>query len=373
MLGAAADRGYNAVMSEDMSLDSRIIRLLDANFNRAREALRVLEDAARFLLDDPQLSAVAKNLRHRLGAAVLSLPSAGRFSLERDTPGDVGTSLTAAGEQQRSTAIDVVNAAFGRLSEALRTLEEYSKILASRAPSPDSRLPTPDSLFKQLRYDTYTLHAALIRRLNPKSALSRLRLCVVITEEFCRGPWLPVAEQAIAGGANCLILHEPHLNDSALLQRSKAMAALCHRYDALFLMHGRPDIAALAGADGLHLDQADLPLAAARRILGPEAIVGLSVHTREQILLASGESPDYIAVGPAFSPTSGSQIQAADVELVRQVGSQVRIPLIATGDITPGNIADLLAAGAQAVAVCQTVISQPDVKAAAAALVAPMQ
>ncbi len=181
-------------MDENHLKGIRLARLLDAGFNRAREAVRVLEDAARFLLDDAALTETAKDLRHRLTAAALSLPVAGSFSLLRDTPGDVGTTMTAAGERHRTRPIDVVNAAFGRLSEALRTLEEYSKVLA----------PAVAAQFKQIRYEAYTLHTRLVRRMQPKAGLDALRLHVLVTADLCRSDWMATAEAALAGGADCL-------------------------------------------------------------------------------------------------------------------------------------------------------------------------
>jgi thiamine-phosphate pyrophosphorylase len=344
-------------MNESVSSTIRLARLLDASFNRAREAARVLEDAARFLLDDAGLTEAAKGLRHRLSAAALALPVAGQFSLHRDTPGDVGTDMTTPAESLRAAPASVVGSAFGRLSEALRSLEEYSKLLD----------PAAGAAFKQLRYDAYTLHTRLMRRLQPKPALGALRLYVLITADLCRGDWLAVAESALAGGADALQLREKALADGELLRRARALADLCHRHDALFILNDRPDIAVLAGADGVHLGQEDLPIAAARRILGHDAIIGKSTFTLEQALAAAKEGADYIAVGPIFPTATKPQEPVAGLEALRQVASRLNLPPVAIGGITPDNAPAVLAAGAQALAVCQAVIAQPDPKAAAAA------
>jgi thiamine-phosphate pyrophosphorylase len=251
----------------------------------------------------------------------------------------------------------VIGSAFGRLSEALRTLEEYSKLLD----------PAAAAHFKQLRYDAYTLHARLTRRLQPRPALARLRLYVLITAGLCYGDWLSVAESALAGGADALQLREKSLPDAELLRRAQTLAALCHRHDALFLLNDRPDIAVLSGADGVHVGQDDLPVAAARRILGPDLIIGKSTHTLEQALAAAAEGPDYIAVGPIFPTATKPHSHVAGPETLRQVAAHIKLPLVAIGGITPGNARDILTAGAQVLAVCHAVIAQPDAKAAAAA------
>ena len=345
-------------MDENQLPTIRLVRLLDANFNRAREALRVLEDAARFLLDDTALTEAAKALRHQVSTTARNLPVAGGFSLHRDTPGDVGTGMTATGEELRAGPIDVINAAFGRLSEALRALEEYSKLLS----------PAAAWQFKQSRYGAYTLHTKLMRRLRPKEGLAQLRLCVLITADLCRGDWLAVAEAALAGGADCLQLKEEGLEDGELLGRARMLADLCHRHDALLLVNDRPDIAVLAGADGVHVCQDGLPVEAVRRIVGPEAIIGKGTHSLEQALAAAAEGADYVAVGPMFPSAASPQDCIAGPDTLRQAAARVKVPLVGIGGITSDNVCEIASAGAQAVAVCRAVVAQPDPKAAAAAL-----
>jgi len=345
-------------MSENAPHSAKVVRLLDANFNRAREAIRLLEDAARFLLDDPALAEKAKDMRHRLTAAAMSLPVASRFCSARDTPGDVGTALTAPPEQHRPAPADVVDAAAGRLSEALRALEEYAKLFDAEAAS----------RFEQLRYESYELHKRLALRLRPRTAVSRIRLYVLVTAELCRGDFLHVAESALAGGADCLQLREKDLPDAELLERARALVGLCRRYDALCIINDRPDIAFLAGADGVHLGQDDLPVPAARKIVGAGAIIGKSTHSLAQALEAAAEGPDYVAVGPMFASATKPQEHIAGLATLREVADRVRLPLVAIGGITPDSAGEVLAAGAQAVAVCQAVIGRTDPKSAAASL-----
>src|SRR5213595_3520033 len=107
-------------------MEPRILRILDANLNRAREALRVIEDYARFALDDQAACGAVKQLRHDLSAATCNL--AGEAILHRDTPGDVGAAAKATAELSRDDLAHVVTAAGKRLGEALRTIEEYLKI-----------------------------------------------------------------------------------------------------------------------------------------------------------------------------------------------------------------------------------------------------
>jgi len=341
----------------DAAFDPAVARLIDANFNRAREAIRVLEDAARFILDDAPLTERAKGLRHDLTAAVRSLPQADRMIVFRDTPADVGTAITHDAEQHRAGTLTVVDAAAGRLTEALRALAEYGKLLD----------PAVAERIEQIRYAAYDLHKALTLRLRPKATWQRVRLYVLITEELCSGDWLEVARAAIEGGADCLQLREKHLSDAELLRRARKLADLCHAHGVLCIVNDRPDIARLAGADGVHLGQDDLPVREARKVVGPDAIIGKSTHNLDQALAAAAESPDYIAVGPMFASATKPQEHIAGPATLGEVTEKLNLPVVAIGGITPENLEQVLQAGAKCVAVCQAVIAQPDPAAAAAA------
>src|SRR5690606_36024550 len=141
--------------------------------NRAREALRMLEDIARFHLDDRDLTAKAKSLRHELREALDRFPP-GWLVANRDTTGDVGTELSTPAESVRRDLLDVTIAAGKRASEALRVLEEASKVVdADRASS-----------FESLRYRTYELDRVLLQRLGSGRA-RQWRLCLLLTESLC--------------------------------------------------------------------------------------------------------------------------------------------------------------------------------------------
>ena len=131
---------------------SAILRMLDANLNRAREALRVMEDAARFALDEAGLVEEFKKLRHELRAAIddLQLP-AGVIEFNRDIAGDVGTTISTAAEMQRTDLLDVVLAAGKRLGESLRVIEETCKTID----------PNVARQVESLRYRAYVLEQKL--------------------------------------------------------------------------------------------------------------------------------------------------------------------------------------------------------------------
>jgi len=319
-----------------------VTRILDANANRAREALRVMEEAARFLLDDAELSGALKTMRHELADALSRIPG---LEAWRNTPGDVGASLSTPREQQRESVAQVVTAAGKRLSEALRTLEEYGK--------------TTDGDFagriEQLRYRGYDIEHRLALALG-SGARKQWKLCVLITESLCtHHPWLDVAKMCIDHGADCVQLREKDMDAGELLARTRQLVGLAHAQHVSVIVNDRPDVALLAGADGVHLGQSDLPCAEARRIIGGQGLIGVSTHEMAHAETALRDGADYCGVGPMFATTTKHKPQRAGPEYLKQYRQWDMLPHLAIGGVTPDNINELVEAGALGVAVSSCV------------------
>lgn len=337
-----------------------LLRILDANLNRAREGLRVVEEHARFGLNDAGLSAQLKQLRHDL--EVLTRPLAQQAIVHRDTPGDVGTTLSTSGETSRASASDVVRANASRVGEALRAIEEYAKPLdagVSRG-------------VEAVRYRFYELERLLASRLKPSGKLASVRLMVIVTESVCRRPWLKAASEALAGGAGCLQLREKSIDGRDLLARARAMVELCRKHDAVAIINDRPDIAVLSGADGVHVGQTDLPAREARRIVGRDAILGVSTHSVADAERARDEGADYIGVGPVYRSTTKPRAFVLGVDGARQVIASAGVPTFAIAGIHVGNIHEVMPTGCTGVAVSSTVLSSDDPRRASSELIAAM-
>ncbi|MDO8793561.1 MAG: thiamine phosphate synthase [Vicinamibacterales bacterium] len=360
-----------------------------------------MEEYARFVLDDAALTEAIKTERHRLSSAVgdctgqqdqppnaqspnrpiaktpQSTPlSHGRGSetdppesplgkgggdslvAYRDIVGDVGREATTPSEFQRADAGEVVAAATKRMSEALRAIEEYGKTI-----NPDFAAG-----IERLRYRGYELERRLFATVRARQRFGAVRLYVIITESLCHGDWYETAEAALHCGVDCLQLREKELPDRQLLDRAKRLAALCRDRGAIFIVNDRPDIALAAGAHGVHLGQADLPVSAARRMLPARYIIGVSTHTIEQADAAIADAPDYIAVGPMFDSPTKPQKLIAGPELLATVRARTSLPLVAIGGIDPANVRSVLDAAPCGICVCRAVISQADVTGAIAGL-----
>jgi len=334
-----------------------VYRILDANFNRAREALRVAEDCGRFALNDPAITAMAKNLRSDL-AEILQVMPAAEFLVSRDTPGDIGTEISSPTETKRGGLADVVTAACKRLTEALRTIEEYGKLVA----------PEKVLQIERMRYNGYTLEQRVVGRLMVARRLAEGKLYVLVSTHLCAGSLRETARAAIAGGADVIQLRDKKTPDDELLASAAEMRELTDETGRIFIMNDRPDIAAIVGADGVHLGQHDLPIAETRRLLRPGAVVGRSTHSLVQARAAVNEGADYISVGPIFETDTKDAGPVVGIDLLKEVAETVGLPIVAIGGITADTAASVMEAGASLVAVCSTVCGSKDTRAAAAAV-----
>jgi thiamine-phosphate pyrophosphorylase len=338
-----------------MSGDPHVLRLLDANLNRAREGLRVLEDYARFVRDDLALSERLKTVRHRLAAATRSVDA--QAIAHRDTPGDVGTGYAVNASLPRQEIADVVTAAGKRVGEALRSVEEYLKTID----------PTAAREVEQVRYLHYDNEQLIARTFAPADErLAKLRLYVIVTEAHCAGrPWHEVARAALAGGADAIQLREKDIEGGELVWRARRLVALCKEFNAISIINDRVDVASISGANGVHLGQGDLDARDARKLLGARAIIGVSTHQIAHARLASVAGADYLGVGPVFPSTTKPRDIAPGLAYAKEVASEIRIPAVAIGGITIDNVAEVVATGMKSIAVTSAVCAAPDVEAAA--------
>lgn len=332
-------------------MNQKVLRVLDANLNRARESLRVVEDYLRFL-EDSTLTAELKTLRHRLSSLQRRLESEFGLLQARNTPGDVGTLLTEELELLRTDEMEVLTASFKRLQEALRALEEYSKPLSAEL----------SGEFKSLRYLSYSFESRFSR--SRRSRLQTAGLCVLLTEAVAGRKIVEVARETLKGGADIIQLREKDKTDRELLELALRLSEFTASFDSLFIVNDRPDIAELSGADGVHIGQDDLPAERVRRILSAGKFVGVSTHSLHQARLAVRKGADYLGIGPVFRTSTKDAGEAIGPAGVEEVVRAVQVPAFAIGGITLENLPQLLEVGCRRVAVCSAIIARSDVRQA---------
>lgn len=326
----------------------KLDRVIDANLNRAAEAARILEEVARFLLDDKNLAEKLKNIRHKINSA--QEENYGDYLKARDTQNDVGVDIKNTTD--RINLENIFKANIKRLQQALRTLAEYA--------GGDKKNV---SLFEKLRYESYTLEKIMWHQLKEKGISSKIsedkKLYLVTNSDQFNSDdeFLDAIASALEGGIDILQLREKNMSAKKILELGKKIKQLCLQYDTIFIVNDRIDIAYMLEADGVHLGQDDLDIKAAREILGDKCIVGISTHEPKQALKAVEDGADYIGVGPVFAtPTKKGRIPVG-LEYVKWASENIDIPFFAIGGIECENIDKVLEAGAKKIAVVRAIIN----------------
>jgi thiamine-phosphate pyrophosphorylase len=324
-------------MTDFNLLQPTIQRILDANLDRSREGLRIIEEWCRFGLDDSALAQECKNLRQEL--ALWHTPE---LRAARNTPGDVGTQLTHEGEEQRQNIDQLLVANFSRVQEALRVLEEYSKLVAG----------SMSSSCKQLRYRVYSLESQLVSYRSRQILTSaRLYLITMPVPDL-----LGSVEKALQGGLTLVQYRDKTSDDAVRLEQAQQLGQLCRSYGALFIINDRVDLALAVGADGVHLGQNDISIALARQILGSQKIVGRSTTNATEMATALEEGADYIGVGPVYETPTKAGKSAAGLEYVRYAAEHATVPWFAIGGIDQNNLGDVIRNGGRSVAVVRAIM-----------------
>jgi thiamine-phosphate pyrophosphorylase len=331
-----------------------ILRILDASLNRAAEGLRVAEDFARFTLDDPFLTGLAKTLRHDLTTAAAAISAADRHAA-RDTRTDVGTAISAEEETRRLDAWDVCAASLKRAEQSLRSLEEYGKLVdvdfAGQCES--------------LRYRLYTLEKSLDIGRSSRDRLHGISLCVLVDGGTSATDFERRVQLLITASVGMIQLRDKQLDDRELIQLARLLRQHTRGTQTLCIINDRADIAATVDADGVHLGQEDLSVKDARAIVGARMLIGVSTHDIHQARAAVLDGANYLGAGPTFASQTKPFNKFAGLDYLREVASEVQLPTFAIGGITANNLPAVLAAGVSRVAVGAAITAAPDSACAA--------
>lgn len=324
-----------------LSPDVAIARILDANLDRAREGMRVLEEWCRFGLNDRHWSEVLKEARQQLGQH-----HSDDLRSARDTAGDVGTALTHPQEAQRHDIRHLLTVNLSRVQEALRVLEEYAKIAR----------PALALTAKSLRYQVYVLESFLLGQ-PYRDRLSQAQLYLVTSPH---DRLETVVEAAIAGGVQIVQYRDKEGENGQRLMRAQALRDCCRRHDVLFLVNDHVDLALAVDADGVHLGQKDLPIGVARHLLGSQKIIGRSTTNPEELAKALAEGADYVGVGPIYATPTKPGRAPAGLTYARHALAHCPIPWFAIGGIDLAHLSEVMVAGVRRVAVVREIMNADD-------------
>lgn len=190
-----------------------------------------------------------------------------------------------------------------------------------------------------------------------------LRLYAVTDRAWVGKLTLPQqVEAALKGGATCVQLREKNLADSSVLAEAREISALCKQYRVPFILNDNVALAAQCGADGVHLGQEDMAPAQARRILGPDAIIGVSAHNVAEAKAAVAAGADYLGCGAMFATTTKTNVTALPKETLRAICAAVSVPVVAIGGISKQNLLSLAHCGEAGVALVSAIFAAEDIE-----------
>ncbi|OGI19840.1 MAG: thiamine-phosphate diphosphorylase [Candidatus Melainabacteria bacterium RIFCSPHIGHO2_02_FULL_34_12] len=330
-------------------LRNDIHRIIDANINRASEALRVLEDWLRYGKNNKQISEKLKNIRHDLNNIYKLFPN---LIMNRESINDAGREIENL--SKRNSVRDIIKANCKRAEEAIRVLSEYGQLI---------ELDTKE--LEKYRYEIYTLEKELLK--NEKLLrLHNASLYLVASRDVPSGrlydkEFLTVIEKAIEGDVNIIQLREKDESERKIISIAKEIKNLIKGTDILFIINDRVDIALACDADGIHLGQDDMPVNEARKITPEGFIIGLSTHNKEQGKEGLKSGADYLGIGPVFPTPTKPDYIAAGLDYVSWASNNLKdLPFFAIGGIDENNIEKVINAGAKRIAVVRAIMDSND-------------
>jgi thiamine-phosphate pyrophosphorylase len=197
-----------------------------------------------------------------------------------------------------------------------------------------------------------------------RARLARARLYLVLEARPHGQDPAALLDAALRGGVDIVQLRDKELSDDELAAAAEPFRRACDEHGALFVLNDRPELVERCGADGVHVGQSDTPAADARRIVGAERIVGLSVTTEAEVA-ATGCDADYLGVGAVYGTPTKAEAEPGGLELVRAARDTVRLPWFAIGGVELDTVEEIVLAGAPGVAVVRAIRDAPDPETAA--------
>ena len=327
--------------------DLRIHQIIDANLDRAREGLRVLEDWARFGLGENDYVPKIKNYRQILGRNHLEIYKQSRNHIEDQCKG-----LTHKEQEKRSTPEQIISSNAGRIQEALRVIEEFSRLNNYEL----------SKIASEIRYGVYTLEIDLLNlsKFKKSEAILKENDLYVITDQ--KENLLETVEKILIAGVKIIQYRFKKGTDKDNLKEAIQIKNLCKRYNSLFIINDRVDIALASNADGIHLGQNDLNLKAARKLLGHSKIIGISANNEIDISKALKDGCDYIGIGPVFETETKKNKKPIGIEKIKTLTKDLNIPWFAIGGVTTSNISHLKSNGFKKVALVSQLMNSEDPK-----------
>lgn len=335
-----------------------MMRLIDANINRASEGVRVLEDVARFYLNREELSSKARELRHKIRK---TLPfSDSELLSSRNSEEDTGFDISQNSNLDNKTDLKaLISANFKRAQEAVRVIEESLKTEGFNRES---------KIYESIRFELYTLEKQYFPGENETFSLPDIYGLTYHECSLGRSN-VEIVREMIKAGIKLIQYREKEASQKEKYQECLEIRKLTKEAGVTFIVNDDIDIARLVDADGVHIGQDDLPVAKVRELLGPGKIIGLSTHSPEQGKKAMKEGVDYIGVGPIYATKTKKNVcDPVGHKYLEWAGREVSIPFVAIGGIKEHNLHEIMQRGASSVALVSEITGNENIPAKVKAL-----
>ncbi len=324
-------------------MERGVLTAIDANINRTLEGLRVCEDIFRFDVRD-RISEEIKSLRHQI-LDFTQFISSGELLDSRDIEADTQKFIDTPGELKRDNLADIFRSNIRRAAEALRALEEFSKLIA----------PSTSAGFQKARFDVYNIEKRGCALIEKSYILKRFENSVYAIIDSAFVPFDKVRETAeilALSGAGIIQLRMKNVPDAKFLEYAEYVSSVCRESNVIFIVNDRPDIASISGANGVHVGKSDIPLSKITGICGGRMVKGISALNISEGERALSSAADYIALGPIYSTSSknGIEIPGIGLEPLRKICLHRVKPVVAIGGITSSNVRKVLDSGCSCIA-----------------------
>jgi len=339
-------------------------RLLDANLNRSFEALRTLEDTARFQ-DRAEFQSKYKILRHQLRGATQAW-SHDQLYASRDASLDVGRETKIASEALRTGGLyELAAAAAQRIQQSLRCLEEAAKFV----------YPNSAAAIESVRYQVYDLNAQfLLSQKRDLDFLNRAKLYVLADCQLPLSEFSQRVSELSQAGVDLIQIRDKQLDAQELIRYTQTAIDSVDASRTRVVVNDRADIVQCVSAFGLHVGQTDLSVAQSRSLIAPQCVLGLSTHDMSQVRQAIANGVDYIGCGPTFASNTKEFSSFAGLPFLKEVSqflgeSNSTLPVFAIGGINLSNMKALLETGIRRVAISKAIWGEDRPGAAADAFI----
>lgn len=318
------------------TMNRDILRLLDANMNRAVEGIRILEETARMLLNDSRITGEIKEIRHSLVSIARTEKMLGnRMLLARDSEHDVLRNGETDSERDRTDVLAIIRANAGRAQEAVRALEEYVKLV----------YPNLSVRYKLIRFRLYDAEKALAALLQAHTLTSRERLGVYVIIDYERYPEMNISELTgvIAGaGAGTVVYRDKISGDRDFMKNAEIMASVCRKSGVSSIINDRLDVALFLEADGVLVGSRDAPVESCRKLSGCGFVTGFSLYHCADSDYALSDGADYLLTKTVtFHPGDSGSIAN-----IKNLVSRFAAPVVALCGNAPEKCGEIYECGA---------------------------